>query len=95
MKNNKIKTLITIFIIVSAIFLILGFHKMFAYDGYRTNAYVGGDAYNYIINSNYATGYFVLSMFFGMVSIGLGIINTIKETLSPDIKEETLDDPNT
>ncbi len=25
------------------------------------NAYVGGDAYNYIINANYATGYYVLS----------------------------------
>lgn len=26
------------------------------------NAYVGGDAYNYIINANYATGFFVLAM---------------------------------
>jgi hypothetical protein len=43
-----------------------------------TNAYVGSDAYNYIINANYTIGYFILSMFFGLTSVGLGIIKTIK-----------------
>lgn len=31
------------------------------YTALNKNAYVGGDAYNYIINSNYFTGYLVLA----------------------------------
>lgn len=37
------------------------FYKMFPY-GKSSNAYVGGDAYNYIINAGQATGYFVLAV---------------------------------
>jgi len=37
------------------------------------NAYVGGDAYNYIINASQATGYFVLSGFFFVSALLLGI----------------------
>ncbi|WP_353892462.1 hypothetical protein PRVXH_001808 [Proteinivorax hydrogeniformans] len=49
---------------LAAIFVGRGFYKMYVYDsGYNAvNAYVGGDAYNYIINSNYATGYFTLAI---------------------------------
>lgn len=32
------------------------------------NAYVGGDAYDYIINANQATAYFVLAVFFALIS---------------------------
>ncbi|MGI6317824.1 MAG: hypothetical protein ACOX1J_03695 [Dethiobacteria bacterium] len=58
----------------SVVFLILGFHKMFAYDPGGTfrdsvNAYVGGDAYNYIINANYATGYFTLAIFCAIIGL--------------------------
>ena len=55
------------FYIVSGIMLYKGYDKMTNYyngDYYAINAYVGGDAYNYIINGNYATGFFVLSMGF-------------------------------
>lgn len=56
---------------VSLIPLFMGFHKMFAYKSYdpteypllaesNVNSYVGGDAYNYIINGTYSTSYFVL-----------------------------------
>lgn len=38
------------------------------------NAYVGGDAYNYIINSNYATGLFVLATMFSLIGIGFIIL---------------------
>jgi hypothetical protein len=34
------------------------------YSFMNENAYVGGDAYNYIINANYATGYYVLALIF-------------------------------
>ena len=35
------------------------------------NAYVGGDAYNYIINGAYANAFFVLTAMFILSSIGL------------------------
>lgn len=38
------------------------------------NAYVGGDAYNYIINSNYATGFFVLATMFALMGIGFIVL---------------------
>lgn len=45
-------------------FIFKGFDKKLNYrePRYSSNAYVGGDAYNYIINSNYFTGYNVLGM---------------------------------
>ena len=65
---------------LAAVFLLLGADKKYIYnspDGYSEpkNAYVGGDAYNYIINACYSTGYYVLSMGFmlgGLISIQLG-----------------------
>lgn len=60
----------TVFYIVSAVMLYKGYDKMTNYynSEYSTsnnvNAYVGGDAYNYIINGNYASGFFILSMGF-------------------------------
>ena len=44
----------------------------------KVNVYVGGDAYNYIINSNLSTSYFVLATFFGLAAIGIWIIVTIE-----------------
>ncbi|GGD22490.1 hypothetical protein [Pontibacillus salipaludis] len=57
---------------IVVIFLVLGFDKLtqynnpnsdelFSVDGEAVNAYVGGDAYNYIINGTRATAYFVVS----------------------------------
>ena len=69
--------------ILSAVMLYKGYDKMTNYrnsDTYYSinqNAYVGGDAYNYIINGTYATGFFVLSMGFfisGTCSVLGGII---------------------
>lgn len=39
------------------------------------NAYVGGDAYNYIINGTHATAYFVLTAMFVLAAIGLLIVH--------------------
>lgn len=50
-----------------AIMVYKGYDKMTNYDNPEsimlesTNAYVGGDAYNYIINGTYATAYYVLA----------------------------------
>lgn len=56
------------FYILSAVAFYKGYDKITnyyyseKYYNLNKNAYVGGDAYNYIINGNYATGYYVLSM---------------------------------
>lgn len=60
--------LIVAFFILSMVTLGIGINKLTVYvnsDEWQTdlkNAYVGGDAYNYIINAGYATAYFVLSV---------------------------------
>ena len=43
----------------------------------QVNVYVGGDAYNYIINGNYATGFFVLTTMFVLAAIGLMILHYV------------------
>lgn len=72
-KDNIVKAGIVVslcFYILSAIMLYKGYDKMTnyynsdIYFSHNENAYVGGDAYNYIINGTYATGFFVLSMGF-------------------------------
>lgn len=74
------KGLSSIAFIISAIVLGLGLDKMFNYDSGEYypyeyhNAYVGGDAYNYIINSNYATGFFVLATMFALMGIGFIVL---------------------
>ena len=74
------KGLSSISFIVSAIVLGLGLDKMFNYDSGEYypyeyhNAYVGGDAYNYIINGNYATGFFVLATMFALMGIGFIVL---------------------
>ncbi|ADU32152.1 hypothetical protein [Evansella cellulosilytica] len=75
--------------IFTVIFIWVGFDKIRNYenpDSYfrdSVNAYVGGDAYNYIINANYATAYFVLGALFAIVGtlflVGGIIKNTIEE----------------
>ena len=69
-------TLSAISFICCLIMIGLGLNKMFIYDNGEYypfeyhNAYVGGDAYNYIINGNYATGFFVLATMFALLFIG-------------------------
>jgi hypothetical protein len=76
---------------VSIVFIWIGFHKMFAYENSddifsdKVNAYVGGDAYNYIINSNYATAYFTLATLF--VILG-GFLMVMGYLASKDIKDK-------
>ena len=58
-------------------FLIIGFYKLLVYDEW-TNKVVGGDAYNYIINSNIAIAYFVVATLFAIVGFSLFIWRTIE-----------------
>ena len=73
-QQNKLKTWIVIFIIASVLFFMIGFSKINS-----DKMYVGGDAYNFIINANQAIAYLIISMFFGLVSTGLGIIKAINK----------------
>lgn len=66
----------------AVIFLCTGFYKMYVYenpdseseflidDEDYANAYVGGDAYNYIINAGKATANFTLAIFFLILGFG-------------------------
>ena len=93
MRGKKSKKII---IIISIIFIILGivctgigFHKIINYrnsDTYpsrNVNAYVGGDAYNYIINAGYFAGYLSLGGSLLIVSAILlsSVINNNQENL--------------
>ena len=76
---NKAKSKIKIILIIVAIILIIfgiiciskafdlkdNYYMSSSYSNLNRHVYVGGDAYNYIINENYFTGYITLgSMFF-------------------------------
>ena len=62
-----------------------GLDKMFRYDSGDSyphkyvNAYVGGDAYNYIINGTYATAFFVLTALFVLAAIGLVVVHYVSQ----------------
>lgn len=69
----------------STLFVTIGFDKLFVYENnsdymeYCKNAYVGSDAYNYMINKEYATAYFVLATLFVIIAMGTLIIKNIKK----------------
>ncbi len=78
--NKKVLVGVFIFLmvicfVISCVFAYKGTDKLVNYynsENYPSlnkNAYVGGDAYNFIINGNYATGFFVLSMGFFLAGI--------------------------
>lgn len=78
-----LKVVAVIMFIIAGIMLYKGYDKMTNYyssDYYEqlnVNAYVGGDAYNFIINGNYATGFFVLavgSAISGFICLGTSMI---------------------
>lgn len=60
-----------------------GFYKMLVYENSdsifreNVNAYVGGDAYNYIINSNYFVGFNVLGLTLIIIATSIVITRAI------------------
>ena len=72
-------------IIASAFFFYQAYDKYTNYynsevlTSLQKNAYVGGDAYNYIINGTYFTGFSVLgvgSLLLGMLCIGIAYLSS-------------------
>lgn len=77
--RSKITTVLTILIGIILICLSLyffncGFDKKDNYVSSLTNSYVGGDAYNYIINGTYFSGYMALGS--GILVSGVGLLCT-------------------
>ncbi|WP_109064388.1 hypothetical protein [Aggregatibacter kilianii] len=64
-----------------------GLSKIFNYKNYgdnlsslNVNAYVGGDAYNYIINGTYATTYCVIGVVSAIIGSTCFIVNAINKS---------------
>lgn len=70
--------------VLGAWFIGSGFFKMWIYKASEyswessINAYVGGDAYNYIINAGYASAFFTLALLFVVFGSTFAIIEAIK-----------------
>jgi len=82
--------LVISFYVLAASAMGMGFYKMFAYKNYdpekypflakdNVNAYVGADAYNYVINGTYATSFFVLFGAFLVAGLLVEIMNKINK----------------
>ena len=85
-KKSIINIVASIIIVIGLVFLYIGFDKKNNYYNSdisysdSKNVYVGGDAYNYIINANYFTGYMVLSgscFICGTILLGMSHLTTI------------------
>lgn len=63
---------------ISVANVLFALYQLYADDS-DINLYVGGDAYNYIISSNHATGYFILGLIFAISGFTMMIINEIRE----------------
>lgn len=85
------KKIATISFIIAIIFVSIGFYKMYAYENPSTddelsylyeddavNAYVGGDAYNYIINAGKATANFTVAILFIIIGFGCLILEKLE-----------------
>ncbi len=99
---NNIKNLCTwvivFFIILGVIFGCIGFNKKNVYvnseyDVINKNVYVGGDAYNFIINGTYFVGYsvlcgasFVISALFGVLRCYI-VYDESKESIIAAVKQ--------
>jgi len=91
-KNKQSKAPYTLFSVIGFIGAIvsisMGFYKLCIYenndsDSYFSssskNVYVGGDAYNYIINGTYATSYFVLAVVCMVFACSMLILKSINQ----------------
>lgn len=86
--------LAVVLIVIGISFITVGFDKMTNYEnseyswGKHVNAYVGGDAYNYIINGTYFTGYSVLGGFMMLMGVVILVGCQIDSTLDKKLEEK-------
>lgn len=90
-----------LFMLSSAIPFYLGFDKILNYENSEyfsilsKNAYVGGDAYNYIINANYFTGYMVLGLALILIGGVILICNEISQLRNINNKDVIIKETET
>jgi hypothetical protein len=109
--KNNIPKFLTIAALILAIigtgFLIKGFHVKNVYKNYSSddyyydyddnvNAYVGGDAYNYIINGTYFAGFMALTGTMYLCATGLFctslLLNNKKQTVEAVVSSRTIEE---
>ncbi|MBW9146553.1 hypothetical protein K2F40_16175 [Clostridium sp. CM028] len=78
-KQEKWNLLSAVMFIVSSVMIYLGYDKLTNYyssdvSSLTKNSYVGGDAYNYIINGTRATSFFVLATMFAILGVSFIMI---------------------
>lgn len=104
MKRKKVKKWLfgfgITFLVLGLVFLFIGFDKKNSYNNPDSeyahlydsddyiNSYVGGDAYNYIINGTYFTGYSVIGMGFLIMST-IACTTYFRLIFEDDISETT------
>lgn len=98
MSSNATKILFIVALVaflIGSLFLYKGFDVKENYsnsDYYAENAYVGGDAYNYIISGTYFTGYAIIGIGFYVVATitftGSIMILALNENTEVSRKEE-------
>jgi len=97
--NKGIKNIAILSYIISAVFIGLGFHKLYVYKHSETfisnnvNSYVGGDAYNYIINTGYATSFFVVATLFVIIGSTIVVLIKLNNIFYDD--EDSIEEENT
>ena len=96
-------TFISIVSIIAGIFFLYrgydvknNYYSSEYYSSLNTNAYVGGDAYNYIINGNYFTGYMVIGgicILIGFISMAAASVIDRLEKIALKVKDtKTIED---
>jgi uncharacterized membrane protein YvbJ len=82
-KQANLNILALISAIVGVLFWFYGFYKYLSYDSGEyndpVNAYVGGDAYNFIINGTYFTAFSVIGGVFILGAFILYSVNYLKK----------------
>lgn len=78
-KQEKWNLLSAVMFIVSSVMIYLGYDKIANYysndvSSLSKNSYVGGDAYNYIINGTRSISFFVLATMFAILGVSFIMI---------------------
>ena len=96
---KMLRVVAVILFIVAGVMFYQGYDKMTNYynsdySSLSHNAYVGGDAYNYIINGTHATAFFVLgsgSVISAFVCVGISmVVDAIEKKTFTEVKQERI-----
>lgn len=89
--SNQLTKFTVIFIILEIIFILIGFDKLSYRDSSSSNAYVGGDAYNIIINAIYFGSYLISGLIMELIA-SIFYCTNVKLKFTPSIDDYNADD---